>query len=293
MIKSFEYFMDGIIDYAGLFPPASLDLETALHNYKNHMNSRNKWMLGRFIIPAGKLLITPPGDYFFSVILSDPFSREQTEGLTIFAPQINSIETKLPDKGSKLGEISKYIDTIKKVTTSAGIKETKIFIEASDPNQSFKIISLLGRMNADTKHSLGFKLRCGGINSQAFPEPNEVAAAIMACQTFDIPLKFTAGLHHPIRNHSQRYNTMQYGFLNIFSAALLAFGGKLNDWEIKDCLVDENFDNFVFTDTYFSWKNRSMPVDEIKQLRREKVIGFGSCSFKEPMADLKSLGLPA
>ena len=51
--------MDGLIDYAGLFPPASLDLTSALDEYGAYLPSADSWMLGRFIIPAVDLSKLP------------------------------------------------------------------------------------------------------------------------------------------------------------------------------------------------------------------------------------------
>ena len=42
------------IDYAGLFPPASLDLEAALRNYAEYVRTPERWMLGAFVLPVGK-----------------------------------------------------------------------------------------------------------------------------------------------------------------------------------------------------------------------------------------------
>ena len=47
--------MDGLIDYAGLFPPAKLPLNEAISEYISHLKDEEKWMLGRFIIPISKL----------------------------------------------------------------------------------------------------------------------------------------------------------------------------------------------------------------------------------------------
>jgi len=292
MIKTFEYFMHKIIDYAGLFPPANLGIKTALSNYRKYMDSSDNWMLGRFIIPADKLkMINPPFDYFLSVILADPNSDELTGRLQLFAPQIKAIETRLPDKFSNFQKISNHLHLVREAVKNAGIKKTDIFMEASAPDQCFELISALNKIKTGTKHRLGFKLRCGGLHTNDFPAAHKLAKAIKTCKQFDIPIKFTAGLHHAVKNYSDKYKTMQYGFINVFSAALLSFACNLSEKEVENCLVDENFDNFVFTETDFSWKNQSMSANQIKQLRREKVIGFGSCSFEEPRAELKSLGL--
>ena len=47
--------MNGLIDYAGLFPPAKLPLDEAIDEYISHVSDEKEWMLGRFIIPLSKL----------------------------------------------------------------------------------------------------------------------------------------------------------------------------------------------------------------------------------------------
>ena len=55
MKESLRAFMKGLIDYAGLFPPAKLPLDEAIDDYVMHLKGENSWMLGRFIIPLSKL----------------------------------------------------------------------------------------------------------------------------------------------------------------------------------------------------------------------------------------------
>src|SRR5271154_2009055 len=45
----------GLIDYAGLFPPASCGMATAVANYEAYLRSEDAWMLGRFIVPVARL----------------------------------------------------------------------------------------------------------------------------------------------------------------------------------------------------------------------------------------------
>src|SRR5690349_13425946 len=47
--------LSGIIDYAGLFPPAKLDLEPALDNYLRYIHGTEQWILGRFVCSVSKL----------------------------------------------------------------------------------------------------------------------------------------------------------------------------------------------------------------------------------------------
>ena len=48
-----QRLLEHLIDYAGLFPPAKLDMGPTLANYARHRGSAHAWMLGRLIIPAG------------------------------------------------------------------------------------------------------------------------------------------------------------------------------------------------------------------------------------------------
>jgi hypothetical protein len=42
------------IDYAGMFPPCSLELEAALRNQAQYVRSEDAWMLGAFVLPVGQ-----------------------------------------------------------------------------------------------------------------------------------------------------------------------------------------------------------------------------------------------
>src|SRR5437667_12825587 len=55
MFASVRALLSGIIDYAGLFPPANLPLEEAIRNYARYRTEPEAWMLGRFICPASRL----------------------------------------------------------------------------------------------------------------------------------------------------------------------------------------------------------------------------------------------
>src|SRR5829696_259972 len=43
------------IDYAGLFPPAALDLQTTVANHDRYARSSEGWMLGRLVVPLSRL----------------------------------------------------------------------------------------------------------------------------------------------------------------------------------------------------------------------------------------------
>ena len=110
------------------------------------------------------------------------------------------------------------------------------------------------------------KIRCGG---ERVPSIDELAGFIRGCKELDLPFKATAGLHHAVRQDDA------HGFLNVLAAAV--FG--------EEALAEEDADAFRVTDTDFRWRDRSAPPT------RGLFVGFGSCSFFEPVDELKALRL--
>ena len=47
--------MRGLVDYAGLFPPAALAMAEAARRYAAYLGSPEAWMLGRFVVPVERL----------------------------------------------------------------------------------------------------------------------------------------------------------------------------------------------------------------------------------------------
>src|SRR5215211_8386196 len=53
--QSTRILLTEIIDYAGLFPPASLEMEQVVANYALYREDPNTWMLARLIVPVARL----------------------------------------------------------------------------------------------------------------------------------------------------------------------------------------------------------------------------------------------
>jgi len=112
-----------------------------------------------------------------------------------------------------------------------------------------------------------------------------------------VPFKCTAGLHHPLRcrkpltyEKDAPVGTMN-GFLNVFLAAgFLQQGFKPN--LIRELLIDKRDDNFLFTGDGVLWRQEYfIGTAQLKNLRKRGAISFGSCSFVEPIDDLKEIRL--
>lgn len=118
------------------------------------------------------------------------------------------------------------------------------------------------------------KIRCG-------PNPppvDELAAAIRACREHAVPFKATAGLHHAVRQDGQ------HGFLNLLAAAIVG------DEEVA--LAEEDADAFRLDGDSFRWRDRAATAADVER-GRELFVAFGSCSFSEPVDDLRALGFLA
>jgi hypothetical protein len=103
------------------------------------------------------------------------------------------------------------------------------------------------------------KLRCGGTS---IPSVEQVALVIACCREAGVPFKATAGLHHPVRRGEE------HGFLNLL-AATTAPAGRL-----EAVLAEEDASAIDFADA-----------------DRALFTSFGSCSWREPVDDLRELGL--
>src|SRR6202051_1256407 len=54
-MTALEALLAGLIDYAGLYPPAGLDMRTAVRNYLDYRAGKHAFALGRFIVDAARL----------------------------------------------------------------------------------------------------------------------------------------------------------------------------------------------------------------------------------------------
>jgi hypothetical protein len=50
--RALRALLSHLVDYAGLFPPASLPFEYSLDNYDQYAAGEHSWMLGRFVVPV-------------------------------------------------------------------------------------------------------------------------------------------------------------------------------------------------------------------------------------------------
>lgn len=138
------------------------------------------------------------------------------------------------------------------------------------------------------RRGLRAKIRTGGVTADAFPTPERIAAFIRACSEAGVAFKATAGLHHPLRcvkpltyEPNAATGTM-HGFINVFVAAAIVD-------HAEEILREESPDAFDFHHSGVAWRGFGVSTDALATMRRDFALSFGSCSFEEPIADLKEL----
>lgn len=311
-----------IIDYAGLFPPAELRLREALQNYVQYRQEPEAWMLGRFVIPVGRLgdltafakLFRAPEPFSFAVLgtgapAADAFVEHFDRDLDRLHQfhvdhrdrvRADVLEVRLPAdvlEGSAAG-LRDFFDRVHRRLLAAGTAQLDVYYEVPHPIAPDVLRNVLAAM-ADhnsaqavpVRSTVGLKMRCGGTRPDAFPPAEHVARVVAGCRDAGVRFKATAGLHHPVRHYSETYEAHMHGFLNVFGSAALAVEHGLDAARIETILLDENPDAFQFTKDTLSWRDLAVPLGTIHYVRDQLAMSFGSCSFDEPRDDLKELEL--
>jgi hypothetical protein len=305
MQPSLRTLLTGILDYAGLFPPAKLPLEQALKSYARYRLDSEQWMLGRFVLPASRLEELRPflptlfasGKPLALSVLGRPANNDADflEGLTL---DLEAVENCRADHGPRIA-----VDVLEtRLPAGPGMSELiRESSEQAEQNQLFPFfeIGLAGDWRTTLTRAVhgcsavskaGLKLRCGGVEASAFPSVEQVAAVIAECALARVPLKFTAGLHHPLRRRDPAVKALMHGFINVFVAGVLAAEHQLPETTLSELLHEESPKAFRFVEAGLEWRQWHASTAEIELARRYTVTSFGSCSFEEPIADLRVLG---
>ena len=286
MLTSIKTLLASIVDYAGLFPPAKLDMQQAIANYTQDQTTPYNWMLGRFVLPISRLSefeALLPGfqlqQWSLSLILSKDWQAEiekmqSNEKITISSLEFPPL---LP------AEIEKIIPHL-----PPGI-EAFFEIPLSDNLEAY--LAILQNTGAAAK------IRTGGITADAFPSVTQLSQSIFSFAEAKLPFKATAGLHHPLRgNYRLTYEpnsdfTIMHGFLNVAILAAFIYWQKIASQQGLELLQESSIKNFQFKEDSITWRDRCLSLAEIEQTRKQFFRSFGSCSFQEPIHDLKNLKL--
>ena len=297
-LKAIDALLAGLVDYAGLFPPASEDMGPALESYASYLESSDRKALGRFIVPLRRLKeledegqgILPAGPDSepcrLSVLVADDVHAAGEEML-----KFNCHHWSGSPGGHAVIDVAEL-----KASTAAEIESQRAelprfftpYFEIPTTGDVSPLVKALAGMGSRAK------IRTGGVTPEAFPPSEEIIEFITACRREGVPFKATAGLHHPVGGcYRLTYEPdsptgKMYGFLNLFLAAALVYAGESGDTALA-ALEEEDPSAFCFSDDAIVWRDKRIAAEQIQASRAEFAISFGSCSFREPVDELASL----
>lgn len=308
------------LDYAGVFPPAQLPMDDAINEFSRGLASPAEWLIARFVLPAarigdfaqlsraqlaeaaathkpwhatGLMRSAASIDEALSILHSD---LALLRGLIQSHPEalvVDSCELPLPEEVlcTHDQEIARgFLAAARKVFEESGFN-VPVFWEVN-LSKSFEHIALAAHQaNVIRPGEAGLKFRTGGLTPAAIVNPENLARAFRLAQVERVPFKLTAGLHLAMRHFDSAVGADVFGFLNVFSAAVLGWTHQLSETEIRLMLEEKDPAAFVFTVDGLAWKKYSATIAQIRSVRADGLRSFGSCSFLEPIDDLKNLNL--
>jgi len=292
-LRALDALLAGLVDYAGLFPPASETMVQALQSYASYLSGPDREALGRLIVPLSRLSE-------FERAAADLLPHENGATpwkLSIIASDASRAVDEITAFNRRHADGSAVIDVVElKASAPSEIERQRAVLP--DSLTSYFELPLDGDIPAmfETLARVGAraKIRTGGVTADAFPPADAIIDFITASYRKGVPFKATAGLHHPVRGvyrltyERESASGTMYGFLNVFLAAsLIATNGRRED--ARALLEETEPSAFSFSDDAIVWRGHRFEAEQIRASRREFAISFGSCSFREPVDELENL----
>jgi hypothetical protein len=298
-VDSTSVLLGDLIDYAGLFPPASLSMASSVANYDAYTRSRWNWILGRFVVPVARLSEVEEALATLPPPAPDQGSAKWRLSALLGADQVADVacirEFNARMAASRFSRRAAVESVEVRVAGSAEITQLSRTIPAELTGYfEFPLSNCAECVAALARCGRRAKIRTGGETADKFPSPESVIEFIGQCAAANVPFKATAGLHHPLRSvHRFTYQPespsgIMHGFINVFLAAAFLRVGL--DAKLAVELIEEQSVNSIHLDSDgVAWREHRVSRDEIAAARDGFSVSFGSCSFTEPIDDLRSL----
>ncbi len=285
-----------LIDYAGVFPPASLATEDAVREYRSHRESPDAWAIGRFLVRASQLeslgaVVTSSfrrGDHPWSVgvvfdlgvgasaTLAQAFHYEMSPAM-----EVTSAEVRYPERHDEVRAILEAVATID--------RDVATFIEVDTHRPLREQIETIDRELRESGQTGGAKLRCGGVTADHFPSVDTVVDFLWEASLAGLPFKATAGLHQPVRHRDEELDVMRHGFLNLLAGSAACDEGE-DRTTVQAIVAEEDPEAFEVNATALRWRDVMLPGSAVRRSRHDGFTAYGSCDLDEPLSALRALG---
>jgi hypothetical protein len=293
-MSALRTLLSGLVDYAGLFPPAELPMAQAVEKYARYRRGPHAYMLGRFVLPVSLLTefkalatgyATPTGDpWQLAALVNSDSLRADVAAADDFNERYDDLGAVVDTFEMKAHDVDTIAEAAKMMPRGAAL-----YVEVPlDPDPA-PLLDAIGEANVRAK------ARTGGITVDAIPSSANVARFLAGCAERGIVYKCTAGLHHPIRARypltyaADTPSGVMHGYLNVFLAGAYLLHG-MPEAQAVELLDETNIRGFVFADSGVTWRGQRLTPDQLGAARAY-ATSFGSCSFEEPVADLRAAGV--
>lgn len=281
----------GIVDYAGLFPPAALSMAAVVSEYDRERRGRDRWMLGRFVVAASRLeeMGTALEAEGIAVEVHDPWRLSAVMGVHVpdELSRINAFRAQWESRGVMVDALEFRVSSVGQILTVAEQIPAAYqrFFEVPSEGPYGQLLGAIGRVGAFAK------IRTGGTTPELFPSAENLTAFLISATSHHVPFKATAGLHHPYRGpyrltylpDAETYE--MYGFVNVLIATALLL--RDGDGELAQAVLEESDASaFDRDDDAIMWQGHRFAWDELASARARAFTSFGSCSFREPVDEL-------
>lgn len=290
MTQSLQTLLGRAIDYAGPFPPAKLPIPEAVREFLALRESADRWIMDRFVCGvasldemAGVLAELQPADPVHLTVVGKPSGQSAT-----LEEDLNAMDA-FEGKAGDWAEIRAYEvlapeDLGKGLRRLAKLDDLDVFVEAPWGESQSELLYAIAEGDG-----VGVKGRTGGLEAKMFPSCDDLAAFLHQASSLEIETKLTAGLHHPIRALHDSVGTQMHGFLNVFVGCALLEAENLSVRELAEVLACEDSAKFSLGPSHVGWSGQLADLDAIADTR-QWLVGFGSCSIREPLDDLATIG---
>ena len=315
-MKSVRKLLSGVIDYAGLFPPAGLEMRPAVHGFSTFremptvrrpdpsasVKSRFGWLLNRFVVPSLRLgemekaaedLLprhAEEGRWQLSALVG-PETRMEVERIRDFnqrhsrEPQVRgaAVVTAIETKAENPEQIQEALAAFDGIVQDC-------YFEVAAPGDPM-LLDALSRGQGSAK------IRTGSILPGLVPSSAQLAEFVVQCARRKVSFKATAGLHHALRGsypltyESDSASDTMHGFVNLFLASAAIWLDGLDKSRAERILEERDLASFRFESDFIAWRDHRWQAADLSRMRGEFAHSFGSCSFMEPARELESLGL--
>lgn len=267
----------------------------AVSNYAAYLRGPHAWMLGRFVVPAARLreleaavagLTSAESAAVWRLcVLASPPWEEASRRIGALGPEEGQ-----PLRLLAVEAVDIRVERPEEVMTAreAFALTPELYVEPplhASPEPFLAAMAAAG---------VRAKIRTGGVSPDQISGAASLVWFMTAARSAGVSFKATAGLHHALRSvRPLTYGPdaptgLVHGFLNLFLAAALIRSLDAGAAEALR-LIEERSPSALRLDSRgVSWSGRRLGSEELA-LGRTFALSFGSCSFLEPVADLKEM----